>query len=366
MKVALLSHFTRPVVEPFAGGLEAFLFRFAIALRRQGVEVVCYACEDSTIPGVEIRTCGVSKGMIVYPRVRREMRGDEVLAIRALEDAVLFRAVDDIRRDPSIDVLHNHSFSAIPFFLSSIINTPMLHTLHDPPVVRPNIIEALRFHKNCGYSLNIVGLSQTHVQLWNAYYPINYLIHPGLDIEMLPSISDVHDGSLAFVGRIVPDKGVEDAIHVAAMLGKPLDIYGAPHLSSTSYFETRVQPLLEKHANVTYHGLVSQSELFHGLRRAQALLFPVKWEEPCGLAIIEAMSVGTPVIMYDRGSARDLIKEEINGFVVAPDSLQAMAEAVKKTERINRTLCGIHTRMDFDIDNCARSYLNIFRSICQK
>lgn len=360
MKVALLSPFIYPIVEPFVGGTEAFLARFAMGLQQQGVEVVCYTCEGSVMAGVEIRTCGVAGAALAYPRALHDLNGDEILTIRAYEDAVMFQAMEDARNDPSIDVLHNHSFSAVPLFLSHLVQMPIIHTLHLPPML-PSMTQALHFCKQQGHPLHLVAVSQSQAQQWQPHYPLTQVIYNGLDVESIP-LSLSHEGTLAFVGRMDYNKGVEDAIKVAAMLGKSLDIYGAPQAFTASYFETRIVPLLQTHANVSYHGSVSQRTLFQGLRRAQALLCPVKWDEPFGNVIIEAMAVGTPVIMYDRGSAHELISEGINGFIITPDHLQEMAAAVERTTHIDRALCAASARRRFHLSICIEKYLALLHT----
>ena len=143
MKVALLSPLVHPIVEPFRGGTEATIYRLASGLSRQGVDVVCYACEGSVIPGVEIRTCG-SLPMLLHPCAVHEMSGEQMQAIRAYEDAVMYRAIADAVNDPSIDVLHNHAILGIPFFLSSLVIFPyFIHSIFLS--ITPSMIEVSRF-----------------------------------------------------------------------------------------------------------------------------------------------------------------------------------------------------------------------------
>lgn len=362
MKVALLSPFIYPIAEPFVGGTEASVYRLASELSRQGAEVVCYACEGSSIPGVEIRTCGVGASALAYPRPPHEMNGDEILSIRAYEDTVIYQAIGDAINDPSINILHNNSFSGIPFLLSRFLHLPMLHTLRLPPML-PSITETLRFCKTQDISLEIVALSHTQAQLWLPYYPVSQIIYNGLDFEGIPS-SLTHNGTLAFVGRIDPSKGVEDAIEVANYLGKTLSIYGEPQPSNTVYFEKQIQPLLQRYPNIQYYGLVDQQTLYQRLMQAQALVFPVKWEEPFGNVIIEAMAVGTPVVMYDRGSARELIAEGVSGYVVSQDKVIEMASAVEQTEKIDRSACADYAREHFSLKKTITSYLNLMHSMC--
>ncbi len=364
MKVALISPFCNPLVEPFPGGTEVAISRLATGLKHRGVNVVCYACEGSAISGVEIRTCGVFADSIAYPRLANEMKGKEVLSSRATEDAVIYQAIEDALQDTSINVIHNHSFSGLPFFLSRFISKPILHTLHLPPPSpqRPAMTEALRACKMSNASLHIVAVSHAHAQAWQPYYPVNQFIYNGLDFKAVP-YSSHHNGTLVFAGRIVSHKGIEDAIEIAIRLGKNLAIYGGPQLANSSYFQSRIQPLLQAHSNVTYYGLVDHQTLFQGLCQAQALLFPMKREEPFGYVIVEAMATGTPVIIYDRGSARELVVDDISGYVVPPDDLNAMAAAVERTEKIDRSLCAAYAREKFNIEKSVDRYLEMYSAI---
>lgn len=361
MKVAILSPFIHPVVEPFVGEIEASIHRLASGLS-QKVDVVCYACEGSVIPGVEIRTCGAFASALVYPRAPDDMSEEEIRTKRAYEDRIMYQAIENALKDPSINVLHNNSLSGVPFFLSGLVNIPMLHTLHLPPIL-PSMTETLRLCMAEDIVLEIVALTHAHAQLWLPYYPVSQVIYNGLDFQAIPrSLS--HDGTLAFVGKIDPNKGVEDAIEVASCLGKKLSIYGVPAPYNTLYFEECIQPLLQMSPDITYHGLVDQQTLFQGLGRAQALLFPVKWDEPFGNVIIEAMAVGTPVIMYDRGSACELIAEGVSGYVVSQDNLFEMASAVKRTEAIDRVACANYAQEFFNIKESVEEYLKLLQLIC--
>ena len=185
MKVVLLSHFWHPIAEPFVGGTEAFLSRFASALLQQGIEVICYVCEGSSIPGVEIRTLGVSREALAFPPALDKMSGEARIALRDYEDAVMWAAINDACSDPSIDIIHNNSFSAMPFYLSTLIQKPILHTLHLPPVI-PTMAGAVRFCHEHGRVLQLVAGSQAHAQSWQAYYPVRQIISYRFDTETLP------------------------------------------------------------------------------------------------------------------------------------------------------------------------------------
>lgn len=237
----------------------------------------------------------------------------------------------------------------------------MLHTIHYPPNI-VSIIEALRFCTVTHTRPHIVAVSQTQAQLWQPHYPIQHVIHNGLDLDMI-SYDSSHDGSLSFVGRMDPHKGIEDAIEVATRLGKRLHIYGAPLPCDIAYFEDCIQPLLHTHDNVTYHGSVHQRTLFDGLRKTQALLFPLKGQEAFGNVIIEAMVAGVPVVMYDRGPAQEIIREGLCGYCVPADDIDAMASAVEQTETFDRLACSHYAQEHFSIEECVNKYLDLYQSL---
>lgn len=226
-------------------------------------------------------------------------------------------------------------------------------------------MEALRFASHRPQqSGTLVAISRYQAQLWQPYYPITQVIYngPATTTEAFPG-SPHHDGTLIFVGRMDPSKGVEDAIQVATDLGKILSIYGAPQPVNTTYFENTIQPLLKTAANVRYCGLVDQQTLFQALSRAQALLLPIKWDEPSGNVVLEAISCGTPAVMYNRGSAHEVIKHGVSGYVVPPDDLLAFATAVEQTETLDRMACASYAHLHFSQERCVQQYIDLFQSL---
>lgn len=359
MKVALLTPFTYPVLDPCAGGTGVFCQRMAAGLIGHGVDVCCYACEGSSIPGVEIRSFGVRPDEITFRRPMEELDPAEVAAIRKRETAIFQRCLDDAMADPEVEVVHNSSFSAVPFQASGRLPKPLVHTLHIPPAGDvAEVTEVLS--SGVAEQLHVVAVSESQARLWRPFHPDIRVIPNSLDTRRLPGCR-AHDGSLAFVGRIHPSKGVVDAIEVALRLARPLHLYGAIPPTGELYYARDVEPLLRRHPQLVMHGLVEQRTLFSALARAQALLVPSKWPEPFGYVNAEAMALGVPVVTYDRGAARELVPEGLGGHIVPPDDIDALTGAAASTGDFDRAACCAYARERFDAERSIRAYLDLYR-----
>ena len=141
---------------------------------------------------------------------------------------------------------------------------------------------------------------------------------------------------LAFLGRISPEKGLDQAIEITKRAGMPLKIAAKIDKADQKYFDDVIKPLLDNHL-VEYVGEIGYPEKFDFLGNAAALLFPIDWPEPFGLVMIEAMACGTPVIAYPYGSVPEIMKEGVSGFIV-PDA-QSAAAAIKNVDKIDRKKC---------------------------
>jgi glycosyltransferase involved in cell wall biosynthesis len=164
------------------------------------------------------------------------------------------------------------------------------------------------------------------------------------------------DAALIFLGRLEQIKGVHTAIEVAKASNKILWIAGnipERHIDA-AYYKSHIKPEIDND-QVRYLGELDDSQKNYYLRKAAALLFPIDWEEPFGIVMIEAMACGTPVIAFARGAVREVINEHETGFVV-----QNFEQMLKKVDRINtidRRQCRLKAQKRFDINVIAKEYL---------
>jgi glycosyltransferase involved in cell wall biosynthesis len=167
---------------------------------------------------------------------------------------------------------------------------------------------------------------------------------------------------LAFLGRVSPEKGVDDAIEIAKRCGLPLKIAAKIDRADQEYFEYRIQPMLD-HGLIEFIGEIREHEKNEFLGKASALLFPVNWEEPFGIVMIEAMACGVPVIAYPRGSVPEIIEDRVNGYLVR--DIDSAVRAIARVSEIDRRLCRLQFEERFTANRMAQDYLTIYQGLAK-
>jgi glycosyltransferase involved in cell wall biosynthesis len=165
---------------------------------------------------------------------------------------------------------------------------------------------------------------------------------------------------LAFLGRISPEKRVDRAIEIARASGRPLRVAAKIDRADREYYEREVAHLMDT-PGVEYLGEISDAEKPEFLSGADALLFPIDWEEPFGVVLIEAMACGTPTIAFRRGSTPEVIEDGVTGFLV--DSVEEAVEAVGRLDTLSRDRCRAEFERRFTAQRMARDYLDIYRRL---
>jgi glycosyltransferase involved in cell wall biosynthesis len=171
---------------------------------------------------------------------------------------------------------------------------------------------------------------------------------------------------LAFLGRVSPDKGLDTAIRIALNSGWPIRIAARMPLPykdnpevrrDWQYYENEVQPLLQG-PNVELIGQVGDAQKNDFLGNAAALLFPIRWPEPFGLVMIEAMACGTPVLALRAGSVPEIVEDGVTGFV--RDTEEELTEAVNRLGEIDRARCRAEVERRFSARCMAQQYEQLY------
>src|SRR5262249_4614872 len=243
------------------------------------------------------------------------------------------------------DVLHFH-IDYLHFPYSKWMRLPSLTTLHG----RLDIPDLAVLYKSFS-EMPVISISDSQrgplpLANWQA------TIYHGLPQDLF----SFHPGPgryLAFLGRISPEKRVDRAIRIADRLSMPLKVAAKIDKADRAYYES-IKSMFDN-PYVEYVGEIGGREKEEFLGNAQALLFPIDWPEPFGLAMIEAMACGTPVIAYRRASVPEIIREGVGGFIV--DDIDGAVAAVERLSKIDRRGCRREFEMRFTAPRMAREYL---------
>lgn len=182
-------------------------------------------------------------------------------------------------------------------------------------------------------------------------------IYNGVDTQAF-AFSEKPGDYLFFSGRIVPEKGVSQAVHIARQTGQRLIIAGLVFPNDQPYFDQHIKPYLND--KITYVGYIEREKLATYYQNAKALLVPVQWAEPFGMTMVEAMACGTPVIGLNTGSIPEVVAHKKTGFVV--NTVQDMIQAIPQLDSISREACRQRVEGLFSVGKMVQSYEELFLS----
>jgi glycosyltransferase involved in cell wall biosynthesis len=315
------------------GPWEQFVSLLTEGLVQRGVDVTLFATQDSITKATLVGTAptGYSEDDSLDPKVWE-----------ALHIATVFE------RAGEFDLIHN-SFDFLPLTYSQLVRTPILTTIHG--FSSPKIVPVYQRYNERGHYVAISDADRNP----SLHYAAT--IHHGIEMDRFP-LSERPSERLLFFGRIHPDKGVVEAIDVAAAVGLPLTIAGI--VQDQAYFDQRVAPRVDGTA-VTYVGSVGPDARADLLGDAIALLHLIDFDEPFGFSVIEAMACGTPVIAKNRGSMPELIRHGENGSLVVSDA-DAIG-AVTDARSLDRRAVRASVEGRFDVSRMVDEYLALYREI---
>jgi glycosyltransferase involved in cell wall biosynthesis len=310
-------------------------------LVEMGHEVTLFASGDSTTRAelVAVSPCAL--------RLSRECVDPHIYHTLLLEQV--------FQRREEFDVIHFH-IDYLHFPMSRRVEINQLTTLHGRLDI-PDLVPLYREYAEM--PLTSISNAQRKPLSW-ANWAAN--IYHGLPKDLFTP-QGVPGKYVTFVGRISPEKRVDRAIRIALKAGIPLKIAAKVDKPDREYFAQVIEPMLGG-PSVEFLGEVSESEKNELLGQAYALLFPIGWPEPFGLAMIEAMACGTPVVAYPCGSVPEVVDEGKTGFIVSSE--EEALEALEKIESLNRLACRRVFEERFSSDRMAREYSAVYSYLCER
>ena len=275
-------------------------------------------------------------------------------------DPVTWHAVEIeqlIRRSSEFDVIHSH-LDVLPWLGGERYKTPLVTTLHG------------RLDQDEQRKALSVFSSWPLVSISNAQRrPVQDLdlrwlatVYHGLDLEHMYRLGDGSGGYLAFVSRLSPEKGPDVAIRVARKAGMKLVMAGPIPDHDRKFFDSKVKPLMEG-ADVEYVGPLDDEGKNELIGKAAGFLVPIQWDEPFGLAFIEALATGTPIISSPRGSLPELIETGRHGFLVSGED--ELAEACARVSGLDRAECRRWVVERYSPGRMAEDYERVYEGLIE-
>lgn len=339
MRIAQVAPLFEAVPPKLYGGTERVVSFLTEELVRLGHDVTLFASGDS-----------VTTARLV-PFWPRAMRLDATVRDCFAPHMYMFEMV--ARRAHEFDVIHCH-FDYFPFSLFSRLNTPFVTTLHgrlDLPELHP-IYEAFD-------NVPIISISDSQRQPMPKAGWLTTVQH-GLPEDLLAPLP-IERRYLAFLGRICPEKRVDLAIQIAERAGLPLKIAAKVDKADQEYFDDEIKPLLDRSPHVEMIGEINDERKSGFLSGAIALMFPIDWPEPFGLAMIEAMACGTPVIAFNRGSVPEVVDDGVTGYIV--ENVEEAVSALSRIGELSHSRIRAVFERRFTARRMATDYLHVYRSL---
>jgi glycosyltransferase involved in cell wall biosynthesis len=338
MRIAQISPLIEAVPPKLYGGTERIVAYLTDALVALGHEVTLFASGDSVTTA--ILAAAYPRAVRLDPTIR-----DHIAPLIVMLETVAQRAGE-------FDVIHLHC-DYLGYSALRRAGTPFLATLHgrlDLPELRPLY--------SVFANVPVVSISDAQrVPLPQAHY-IGTVQH-GLPERLLLPGSGA-GGYLAFLGRISPEKAPDRAIRIAALAGMKLKIAAKIDRVDQQYFKEEIEPLLAQ-PHVEFVGEITEAQKSEFLGDAAGLVFPIAWREPFGLAMIEAMACGTPVVAMRNGSVPEVVDEGVTGFTVSNEG--EAAAAAQRLYLLDRAQIRKVFEERFTARRMAQDYVSLYRRL---
>jgi len=336
LKIAQIAPLAESVPPSLYGGTERVVAHLTDSLVELGHDITLFASGDA-------RTAAR-----LIPMRERAIRLDPS-PLKSDVGAHLAMLYEVRRRAHEFDILHFHiDLIHFPFFEGLADRT--LTTLHG----RLDLADLAGVYRRWP-AFPLVSISD------NQREPLpfaNWLatVHHGIPSHLF-DYRAAHQGYLAFLGRISPEKRPDRAIEVARRAGVPVKLAAKVDAVDAEYFREVIEPLLEQ-PDVEFLGEVDDAHKNELLGGAAALVFPIDWPEPFGLVMIEAMACGTPVIAWDAGSVREIVDHGVTGFIVR--SIGEALSAVERIDDLDRARVRATFERRFSVETMSKKYADLY------
>jgi len=271
------------------------------------------------------------------------------LRIESAYVAMVMREI--IKREGEFDVIFNHARGGYLFLpLSFFIKTPIVSILHLP--IFKEAADVLSSYKKP----NVITISNSQRK---GFPNINYLatVYNGVNTKEF-KFCEKPKNYFLYMGALGKHKNPKDAI-LAAKRAK-VKLILASGKKREPYFSKEIKPLIDG-KQIKYVGEISGKKRIDLVKYAKGFLFPIKWQEPFGLVMAEAMACGTPVIAYPNGAVREVVENKKTGFIVK--NISEMTKAIKNINKIDRKKCRERVEKYFSVEKMVADYEKVIKKL---
>ncbi|MBD1906532.1 glycosyltransferase family 4 protein [Trichocoleus sp. FACHB-6] len=352
LKLLLLSTPVGALGTGLGGGVELTLLNVAQEMIRRGHSLKIVAPQGSVlgeIPIVEIagelQTTAQSQGRstpIVMP-----------------ENSVLGNMCDYARQvQADYDLIFNIAYDWLPFYLTPFFECAIAHFISMGSL--SDAMDQIAGKVAVEFPGTIGVYTRTQAETFPFAQQCR-ILGGGLDLSLYDFVKEPSP-ALAWLGRIAPEKGLEDAVAAANITGIPLKILGK--MQDEAYWQQICQEYPD--APVEYVGFFPTAQMQQELGKCRALLMTPRWVEAFGNVVIEALACGVPVISYSRGGPTEIIQDGKTGFLVEPDRVEGLVEAIGRLDQIDRLACRQQAEAEYSLEALGDRFLNWFQDIIEE
>jgi len=322
LRILFVSPPVGPIGSGEAGGVETHLLSISPILVERGHEVGIVAPAGSVVP-----VAGITVHQVSGEMSPSATRADRAARTEARTGGVLENMWQCARSvQHGYDVVIGVNYDWLAFYLTPFFTTPVGHWVTIGSTI-DNVDRIIEERWRAG-GLHLAMYTEAQVATF-PFLPRDrvHLLYGAVDTAVFRFGGEPAD-RLCWAGRISPEKGLEDAIAAARVLGMPLDVCG--RIQDDAYWKSLGG------VDIVYHGFLGPAELQQRYAGARVTLLTSRWVEALGNVVIESMACGTPVVAYDRGGPAEIIEHGQNGILVTPGNVDGLVAGVRAAMLLDR------------------------------
>ncbi|MGL5080734.1 MAG: glycosyltransferase family 4 protein [Microcoleaceae cyanobacterium] len=340
LSLLFLSTPVGPLGSGLGGGVELTLLNWVRVLQQRGHKITVVAPQGSVLESLKSTVVIEIPGQL---QVAAQTQAWDTPIVMPPQSILAGMWEYARQNQTEYDVLLNFAYDWLPFYLTPFFTTPIAHFVSMGSLSAA--MDAAVKQIATQFPGTVGVYTRTQAETFELSQESAVYLGSGIDLPQYEFCAHPQP-ELAWLGRIAPEKGLEDAVAAVQKTGIPLKIMGK--IQDEPYWQQILQTYPD--APINYLGFLSTDLMQANLRRCRALLMTPRWVEAFGNVAIEALACGVPVISYDRGGPTEIIRHGETGWLVKPDSVVGLIEAIEKLDQIDRFRCRQQAETEFSLE----------------